>query len=274
MLDKLANLDRRWVYLLILLSVVVPLLFPLNLKIATSKPVEDIYNFIENLPAGSTILVCFDCSPSTDLELTPSAEAVIRHAFQRDLKVLILGMWPEGPQMAQKLMDSLSVEYNAKYGVDYVNLGYKAGGSVLLVGLKSGFVQQFPVDYYGTPITDLPLMNKVKTFNDCDLVMDISAGIPGIREHIMIVNSQFGRPLAGAVTAVTAPEMYSFLNSGQLLGLMGGLKGAAEYEMMLNYRGNARKSMDAQSIAHLVIVIFIIFANVLYFVQIHRERQG
>jgi hypothetical protein len=54
MLEKLQKLDRRWIFLFILVSVIVPLLYPLNLGIATSRPVENMYNFIENLPEGST----------------------------------------------------------------------------------------------------------------------------------------------------------------------------------------------------------------------------
>jgi len=104
-------------------------------------------------------------------------------------------------------------------------------------------------------------------------VVSLSAGVPGIREYVLIVNTQFGKTMAGACTAVTAPEMYTFLNSGQLLGLMGGLKGAAEYEKLIEYEGNARKGMDAQSVVHLVIVMFIVFSNIIYFVGEYRRKR-
>jgi hypothetical protein len=85
-------------------------------------------------------------------------------------------------------------------------------------------------------------------------------------------NSLFHRPIAGGCTAVSAPQFYPYLQTGQLIGLLGGLKGAAEYETLVNYAGDATRRMDAQSIAHLVIIIFIIFANISYFVL--RKRGG
>jgi len=271
--EKLKNLDRRWIFLFILLSVIIPLLIPLGLKLHTTGPVENIYNYIESLPEGSVIVVSFDYGPSTEIELNPAAKAIVRHAFRKKIKVVTMALWPMGAQMSQNVMKEVAEEFGAEYGRDYVNLGYKAGGSVLLLSLKSGFAQQFPTDVNNIPLSDLPLMNKVKDYNNCALVVSLSAGVPGIREYVLIVNTQFGKTMAGACTAVTAPEMYTFLNSGQLLGLMGGLKGAAEYEKLIEYEGNARKGMDAQSVVHLVIVMFIVFSNIIYFVGEYRRKR-
>jgi hypothetical protein len=68
-------------------------------------------------------------------------------------------------------------------------------------------------------------MNQVQDYRSIDIAVSFSAGANGLREYITIVNTQFGVNVAGAVTAVSAPEKYPYLNSGQLLGLMGGLKG-------------------------------------------------
>jgi hypothetical protein len=52
---------------------------------------------------------------------------------------------------------------------------------------------------------------------------------------------------------------------------MGGMKGAAEYEILLGVSGLATSGMDAQSIAHVVIIFFIVFGNVIYF-AIRRRK--
>jgi hypothetical protein len=274
MFDKIKNLDRRWIFLFILISVIVPLLVPLNLKLNTSKPVEDIYSYMNSLPEGSVILMSFDYSPSTEIELNPAAIAIVRHAFQRKLKVVALALWPMGASMSQNVLTPLAQEYNKEYGKDYVNLGYKAGGSVLLISMNNGFATEFPADINGTPVTDLPLMNQVKDYSSCALVVSLSAGVPGMKEYVQIVATRYGNKVAAACTAVSAPEMYTFLNSGQLLGLMGGLKGAAEYEKMIDFNGDARKGMDAQSVVHLVIVLFILFSNFVYFVDEYRKKTA
>ena len=70
-----------------------------------------------------------------------------------------------------------------------------------------------------------------------------------------------------------------FVKSGQLQGIVAGMPGAAEYEKLLVNHGihpelgKAAKSMDAQSIAHLVIVLFIIIGNISYFVKRKKEKK-
>ena len=94
-----------------------------------------------------------------------------------------------------------------------------------------------------------------------------------MKEYVLIVATQFGLKVGAACTAVSAPEMYSFLDSGQLLGLMGGLKGAAEYEQLLGINGDARKGMDAQSVVHMVIVLFILLSNGIYFYDEYKKKM-
>ncbi|MFP4498241.1 MAG: hypothetical protein ACLFQV_08515 [Vulcanimicrobiota bacterium] len=274
MIKKLMNLDRRIIFLLVLLAVIIPLIKPLGLELKTSPPVESIYSYIENLPEGSVILMSFDYSPSTRIELTPAAEAMARHAFRKNHKIVAVALWPDGAQMSRGVLANAAREYGKEYGKDYVNLGYKSGGSVLLMSLRSGFAANFPTDVDGIPITDLPLMNEVKDYSQVALASSFSAGVPGMKEYVLIVSTQFGVQVAAACTAVSAPEMYTFLNSGQLMGLMGGLKGAAEYEKLMEFNGEARKAMDAQSVVHLMIVLFIVFSNVIYFIDEYQKKQA
>ncbi|MGH2668986.1 MAG: hypothetical protein ACRDH5_07710, partial [bacterium] len=63
-------------------------------------------------------------------------------------------------------------------------------------------------------------------------------------------------------TAVSAPEYYPYLQSGQLQGLLGGMAGAAEYEKARNEKGLATKGMDAQSLAHIFVAFCIVLGNV------------
>jgi len=48
--------------------------------------------------------------------------------------------------------------------------------------------------------------------------------------------------------------------------MMGGMKGAAEYEILMEGTGTASRGMDAQSVAHGLIIFFILFANFFYLV--------
>jgi len=52
-----------------------------------------------------------------------------------------------------------------------------------------------------------------------------------------------------------------------------GLRGAAEYESMMGSPGIGLASMDAQSIAHLLIVFFIVIANISYLGTQNKTRS-
>ena len=81
---------------------------------------------------------------------------------------------------------------------------------------------------------------------------------------------KYGFPFAGGCTAVMAPDLFPFLQSGQMVGLLGGLAGAAEYETLVGRQDKATAGMSAQSMAHLIIVAFIIFGNMAFFVSRRR----
>ena len=66
-------------------------------------------------------------------------------------------------------------------------------------------------------------------------------------------------------------------------GILAGMPGAAEYESLVNDElkkinkdgepGKATSMMAAQSIAHVVIVIFIIFGNITYYLTRKNQRK-
>jgi hypothetical protein len=59
-----------------------------------------------------------------------------------------------------------------------------------------------------------------------------------------------------------ATDYYPYLSSRQLLGLIGGMKGAAEYEKRMGIFGDARRGMDAQSLVHVIIALLVILGNI------------
>jgi hypothetical protein len=47
--------------------------------------------------------------------------------------------------------------------------------------------------------------------------------------------------------------------------LIGGLRGAAEYEGLVGAKGRAIAGMDAQSATHLAIILLVVTCNLFYF---------
>ena len=80
--------------------------------------------------------------------------------------------------------------------------------------------------------------------------------------------------LGGGSTGVIAPGLYPLLRSGQINGLIGGLRGAAEYESLIGQKGRAVAGMDAQSATHLAIIVLVVICNLFYFSLRHRRGQS
>lgn len=107
-------------------------------------------------------------------------------------------------------------------------------------------------------------MDQVKNYKDISFIF-VVADNDIVTYWISIVNAQYGTPVASGVTAVSAPKYYAFVGSGQMTGLLGGMKGAAEYEILVEERGLAEKGMGMQSLVHLVIILMVILGNLAFF---------
>lgn len=235
--EKAMTLDRRIIYLVIGIVVLVPLLFPLNLPTQYTKPVLNVYNYLERISSEKTnpvILMSFNYTGSTLPELQPMARAIIRHCYMRDIKVMgYCFASPVGEAIAERLLVSLSEEYNTQRGKDFVNFGYRRPATPILLGMGTNIYEVFPQDNRGTPVDSIPMMKNVKTYSDVDLVIELT-GSGSYRSWIIYARGKYGQDIAAGITGVMAAECYPFLQSEQLKGLLPGLKGAAEYEKLVD----------------------------------------
>jgi len=116
------------------------------------------------------------------------------------------------------------------------------------------------------------MMSGVNNYSNIDCIVNINA-TSGVDSWINYANGRYGADLALGVTAVIATDYYAFLQSGQIFGLMGGLKGAAEYERLTKRKGIANRGMTSVSVAHVFIIIFIIMGNTAFFVT-RRDKKA
>jgi hypothetical protein len=263
-------IGRRIVFLFVGVSLTIPLFMTLEQDINVSPEVRSIFDTVNNLPVGSRVLVSFDYDPPTAPELQPMAEAFLRLCFEKDLKVIIMGLWPQGPQQAnlalEKVLEKESVsEKNLQYGIDYVNLGFQTGNEFVIQRMGTSFKSMFQTDYQGTPYDDIPLVKNIKNFSNIDYSFNLSAGFPGTVEWVQIGVDRYGLLLSTGSTAVQAPQVYPYLNAGQLNGILGGMNGAAEFEKVTTYKGKGTKYMLSQSFSHIVVIAFVIIGNVAFF---------
>ena len=271
---KIGSIDRRWIFLIIAAVVIVPLIIPVGLPIRPTDTTKNLYDSIEKLPVGSKVLLSVEYSPSTRPENHPMTISILRHLFKNDHKVFITCLWPDGQFMAQDAINQVAKqEFNKTYGVDYVFLGFRPGNEAVVKGIVSNLRKLYTVDVYQKKIDEIPLMKGINNFKDFDFLFSSSAGFPGTIEWVQYASDPTGIPMASGVTSIQVNEVMPYVQAGQMVGVLAGMPGAAEYEALINQKGTATSGMDAQSVAHLVIVLFIILGNVSFFIERNRSKK-
>jgi hypothetical protein len=261
---RMLSLDRRLIFLLIAAVTLLPLLYPVGLPIRVSPEVRKVYDHMESLPEGSVLLLSLDFEPGGKPELYPMAITVLRHAFRKRLRVLGMTLWPAGTGLAEAVFSQVAQEGGKERGKDYAFLGYAPGDANAIISLGQDFHAAFPTDYYGAKTADLPVLKGIRTLRDVQYVVSLSAGFPGLDTWYVYGKEKYGFELGGGCTAVSAPRFYPLIDTGQINGLLGGLRGAAEYEILMNVEGKATAGMDAQSATHFLIILLIVICNVFY----------
>ena len=259
--QKLDKLDRRWIFLIVGLLVLIPLIWPLPLPIIVSPRVQGFVETVDAVPDGSTVLMSCDWDPSGLPEMQPMTRTALRHLFSKNCKVIITCLWNGGPGIVDETCRGVADAMGKKYGVDWIDLGYKAGNEAVMVLMGQSIASTFPQDIRGGRTADYPIMHGIKNYSSFPLLVSISSGYPGTKEYVQQVQSRFHIKMVAGVTAVSAPEFYPYLQSHQLLGLLGGMAGAAEYEKARGESGAATRGMVPQSFAHLFIAFCILAGN-------------
>jgi hypothetical protein len=196
-------------------------------------------------------------------DVEPIAVALFDHLFSKGVKIVCTSYKNHGPM----IIDKLTAPHAAKgkqYGVDYVSMGFLAGGETALAAWAQDIKKAFPKDWKGNDTSTMPILQGINSAADFDMFVfftDDSAEV-WVRQI-----AQYKIPLIAAQLTVTAPQAEPYLQSGQLTGILVGLRGAAEYEILTGLPGKAAAGMDAQSMAHLLLIGFILLGNAAYFIR-------
>jgi hypothetical protein len=284
--ERLTKIDRRIIYLVLAIVVVLPLIFRSPGKVRVMQPVERLYDAVDAIPKDKVLIIDFEYAPQDMPELEPMGFALLRHAFEKRIKVLALCLYVQPLGLAQKALTEVTEEFNAVaqsnadsiiYGRDYVFLGWQPPPLIPMLGMGTSITNVYKIDYYGNQTDTLPLMKNARNYNDVALLVSLCAGsIP--RSWIAYAQNRFGVAVAAGVTAVSAADFYQYYQTGQFTGLMAGMKGAAEYEELVETRLNIKESRKASealpslTYGHLVMIAFIIVGNIGYFMQKRRQK--
>ena len=280
--ERLGLIDRRWLYLVLLISVAVAVVVRPLFPDTPSTFVQPVVDRIESLEPGSPVLISLDYSPAAAPEIEPMAFALVRHLLMRGAHPVFISLFPEGSAMFQRLhAEVLATDFgDLEAGRHWTNLGYKAGGRMVINALRQDLSAMYHADMDGRPLADLPGLADCSRLGDFSLIVALTSGTPGLKEWILYGGDPTGVPVVGGCTGIGTPEYLAYF-PGQLRGLVGGLKGASEYEAALAslfperaFPRRAGRVMGPQTVAHVVILIFLVLGNVAYLRGRRREGGG
>lgn len=270
----LQTIDRRIMYVLLILVMSIPMFVPISLPTAISPEVRGVYDAIENIEEGKIAILSGDWGAGTLAESLPQTEALMRHLFERKVKFAILPFAPQTSVLMYNTAERIGAEYGAEYGKDWVNWGWKAIPMfAFLKGMSRDIPGQIKTDYAGTPIAEIPMMEGVKDIEDVGFVCHITP-VGNIMVWVAFVHAVYGTPIAYAPTAVMVAQGYDPLDAKQLVGMLPGLVGGAQYEMLLERPGNGVRWSNSLSFADLLMIFLIAIANIGYFMGKRAVKEA
>lgn len=247
---QVLNAVPRWILFVVLMvccsiALFIKVLIP-------NKPFPasiDFYQMMMSAPEGSTVLIQSDWTNSTRGESGAAFESIIRLLVRRNIKfALYSAADPQAPQVARDVIMRI-VESEKESGAreykrwdDWVNLGYfpnaEAHNNAMAANLRAALAgrrDMRPDGVMADPI-DSPVLANINSISDFSLVLICTASNT-INTAIERLSAK--SKLMGSVTGVMVPESSVYYASGQLKGLVGGLKGTFDLETLMEYGINS-----------------------------------
>ncbi len=284
--ERFEKIDRRIIFLVMAIVIIIPIVVPMNITMGTMRVTQSLFNTVDAIDReNQCLLISADYTPQTEPENHPMVIVLLRHAFARRIPVLMNALYVEGAPMLEQALDQVMGEFNAQaathedsilYGRDVVYLGWQPPPIIPILSMGQSIRRVYPECYRGFDTDSLALTQRILNYDDVGIVVAITAGQSPLW-YVMFAQPKYGVAVGGGCTAVNAPDFYPYCETGQLSGLMAGMKGAAEYETLvenqfrLDTRRKATEAMASQSAAHVMIMVFIVIGNIAYFAGRRRE---
>lgn len=239
----LQGLPRPFLYFLLVLATAIPLFFDITVPNKPSDAAIDLYAATMKIPEGSTVLVSTEWTNGTRAESAGEFEAVMRMLMQRKCKFVIFSIGdPQAPPVAKEEIRILNEERVANHEKpyerwnDWIEIGYfaNAEGTANAIGasVRNAFAGKKDINAQGEnqDIFQSPVMQHVNTLKDIPVFFEITASSTST-VYIQRISSKV--PIALLCTGVMGPEAVPYYSSGQVVGLVAGLKGVVDLEALM-----------------------------------------
>ena len=265
-------------------------------RVDVTPNVQNFYNTVERVAPDQRVLMVYDWEADKIGEMRPMAQAITEHLMNRRAKLVTLSLNPQGPALANQVVDELlsNPTYGNSqggyydYGKGFLNLGYWPGSDAAVRGL---FTNLNTLNDYrqGQVVSSYPIMNGLTSLSQFDMVVVLAGDELSMRTWIEQFATTSGAKLLLGVPSSVGPvaQPYAFGppaadagQQGQLArpyGLLVGLNSTVQYDQKLQDKGlvtdtkvNLKQRLTAQSFGALLLIVIVVVTNIIYFA---RKRE-
>lgn len=260
--------DHRWIYLITGILMCVPFIHAIGIPTKISGYTWALYNYIEELPEGSVVLIVADIEPGGWGELGPQFESVLAHLLSRKLKLVFIAFFPATVSSIERALSDVDTAYGVledkAYGEDYVNLGFHAGEESLAAALGDDFQKAIETDVHGTPVSTIALTKNITDHTNFAMVYNVASKGLSLTYTINQWAIRYGMPLAISQQALSYNACVNWYDSGICIGFTAGTRGASEYEFASERIGMGTKFLDSLNMAHIFAIVCIVAGNIVH----------
>ena len=291
--------DRRIVYVALALALAVPFLVEYTLPIYPDTYTRMFFNTIEQIANDpvereKVVLVLSQWGPGSDGENGPQLQVLFRHLLRQRLKFILLSTAddPVGLALAElRLQWAMEDEQRRAqrlgepvpewvYGTDYMNFGFQP--SPIFEPLARPVVLEtralFREDYvYKKPLTDenFPLLRSFHGVADIALFMIVSHTDEAKAVCGIVQRQVPDLKVAEATMGIVANDLYPYVKSGQLSGLLNSARAATEYLYLLDPADTTTSPNDnSMSLGKMFLLVMVLLGNVALLITRRAEAAG
>ncbi len=276
------NLSSKIIYLIVFLVLSVPLIKGWRFTPARMTSAEKLFSVIDGLKLGQDQIVLFamDFGPNSKAENFDQSSLLVEHLMRRRIPIAFYSLYAQATpfleeiprQVAAKLMREDPTQ-QWRYAKDWVNLGYQVQVlTIQQVANSKNIPETLKKDARGNSLSELDIFKNIKTLKQIPLFIQVTGLVGALEAYLQFLKSEDFRPnFVHGCTSITIPKAYIYLDSGQLLGLLEGIAGAAWYSELLTEKYPNRERDKAGSIntglgfAQILILLLILLGNIFDF---------
>lgn len=240
--QRLQAIPTQTIYVVLLLCAAIPLFLKVNLPNVPIDPSIDFYGNLMSLKEGDKVLISADWTNSTRGESGGETEALMRILMRKKIKFAVFSVGdPQSPQVERDLIARVAEEEEKNVGFrylpfrDYTVIGYFPNAEGQAAAINNNVLKAFagrkdlPPGGVPTDVRRSPVFRGIKSLEDFKFFINVT----GSQTNTIYLERIEKTPLMFMVTGVMVPENQNYYDSGQIKGMIGGVKGALDLETLM-----------------------------------------